>query len=94
MILADLACRVGACGVEVAQPRGLQPVSPPEIIHHSFANELGEAVWIDRIEPGVLDNRNWVRLAINGATRREYDHRNTRRAPSHRATLVPWTLTS
>ena len=87
MVLPDLACRFRARGIEVAQPRRLESVRAAEIIHHALAGELGEAIRIDWIAPRALDDRNAVRLAINGAARREHDQRNSR--PHHRIEQHP-----
>src|SRR5262245_62079086 len=69
VILANLGRRLGASSVEVPQPGRFQPVGAIEIIHHPFTNELSEAIWIDRIRPRAFDNRNAIRLSINGAAR-------------------------
>jgi hypothetical protein len=64
VIFADLARRVGTCGIEVAQPRRLQPVGVPKVIHHPLTNELGKPVRIDRVQRRILPDWHLGRRAI------------------------------
>jgi sporulation protein YlmC with PRC-barrel domain len=69
MGLADLAVRVGACGVEVAQRHRAQARRTVEVAQHPLDHQLGEAVRIDGRLRMVLPDRQAERQAIRGAGR-------------------------
>ena len=70
---ADLAVRVRARGVEVAQGDGLQPMRPVEVGEDALDHQLARAVGIDRRLRMVFVDRHPVRDAVRRAGAREHE---------------------
>src|SRR5207237_4607707 len=71
MILAELAIRIGAGGIEVAEPDRADAVRPLEMRQRVFYGELRLATGVDRRRRMRLTNRRLYGLAVDGARRRE-----------------------
>jgi hypothetical protein len=73
VVLAELAVRVGARGVEVAQRGPAQAVGVAVPVQHALDEELRVAVRVERQQRVVLGDGHLGGAAVDGRRRREHD---------------------